>query len=92
MPNPYPIPVATGYGSPRVKRNGMGIASLILGILSLLTGVFGLILGTLAIIFGAVGIGRANRGEATNKTMSGWGLGLGIVGIIVSFIYIAALA
>lgn len=84
--------VAAGSGNLRVKRNGMGIASLVLGILSIFTGVFGLVLGTLAIIFGAVGIGRANRGEATNKTMSGWGLGLGIAGILVSFIYFAALA
>jgi hypothetical protein len=70
----------------------MGIAALVLGILSLLTGVVGLILGALAVIFGGIGIGRANRGEATNKTMAGWGLGLGIAGILLSFVYFAALA
>jgi len=70
----------------------MGIAALVLGIVGLLTGVLGIILGALAIIFGGIGIGRANRGEATNKTMSGWGLGLGIAGVVLGFIYIAALA
>lgn len=70
----------------------MGIAALVLGILSLLTGIFGLILGVLAVIFGSVGVGRANRGEATNKTMAGWGLGLGVAGILISLIYWAMLA
>lgn len=70
----------------------MGVAALVLGILALLTGILGLVLGTLAIIFGAIGIGRANRGEATNKTMAGWGLGLGIAGLFFSFFYWALLA
>lgn len=88
---PYSPPAAPA-AAPRVARNGMGIASLVLGILSLLTGLFGLVLGVLAIIFGGVGLGRANRGEATNKTMAGWGLGLGIAGVVVSLFFIAALA
>lgn len=70
----------------------MGVAALVLGILALFTGVFGLILGVLAVIFGAIGIGRANRSEATNKTMAGWGLGLGIAGVVVGFLYLAMLA
>ena len=59
-----------------VPRNGMGTAALVLGILSFLCG---WILGLLAIIFGAIGIARANRGEATNKGMAVAGLILGIV-------------
>ena len=74
-----------------MPRNGMGIAALVLGILSLLTGVFGMILGGLAIVFGSVGLGRANRGEATNKVMAGWGLGLGIAGAVVGFFFFAAI-
>lgn len=70
----------------------MGVAALVLGILALLTGVLGLVLGVLAIIFGAIGIGRANRREATNKTMAGWGLGLGIAGLFLSFFYWVLLA
>lgn len=70
----------------------MGTAALVLGILSVLSGALGLILGTLAVIFGAVGVGRANRGEASNKAMAGWGLGLGIAGIVISLFFIAAIS
>lgn len=79
-------------------RNGMGIAALVLGILavifSLLTGGVGLILAILAIIFGSVGVSRANRGRASNKAASAWGLGLGIASIallvLVGLVFLAA--
>lgn len=58
------------------SRNGMGTAALTLGIL----GIFlGWLFSFLAIIFGSIGIARANRGEATNKSAATWGLWLGIV-------------
>lgn len=68
-------------------RNGMGTASLVLGIFSLL--IFGFILGLLAIIFGSIGIGRANRGEATNKGAAIAGMVLGIIGF-VAWIFITS--
>lgn len=62
----------------------MGIASLVLGILGLF--VCPIILAVLAIIFGAIGISRANRGEATNKGVATAGLVIGIIGIPLSLI------
>ena len=41
----------------------------------------GIILGILAICFGGVGLGRAGRGEATNRSAALAGLILGIVAI-----------
>lgn len=35
----------------------------------------------LAIVFGAIGVRRADRGEATNPVMARWALWLGIVGL-----------
>lgn len=77
----------------------MGTAALVLGILgllfSLIVGFLGFILGVLAIIFGSVGVARANRGRASNKTMAGWGLGLGIASVALvvlsTFVFLAAL-
>lgn len=79
----------TGNGAP---RNGMGIAALVLGIISVITGLLGIVLGTLAVIFGSIGLGRAGRGEATNKAMAGWGLGLGIAGVVIGLIVLAAIS
>lgn len=84
--SPYAAP---GYGAPYAPfgpapRNGMGTSSLVLGIISVVlswTVWGGVILGTLAIIFGSVGLGRAKRGEATNRSSAMAGLILGIVAI-----------
>lgn len=70
----------------------MGIAALVLGIISVITGLLGIVLGTLAVIFGSIGIGRAGRGEATNKAMAGWGLGLGIAGVVIGLIVLASIS
>lgn len=84
--SPYAAP---GYGAPyapfgAAPRNGMGTASLVLGIISVVlswTVWGGVILGALAIIFGSIGLGRAKRGEATNRSSAMAGLILGIVAI-----------
>ncbi len=77
-PTGYPPP---GYPLP---RNGLGTASLVLGIIAVVlcwTVWAAAILGVLAICFGAVGLGKANRGEATNPGSAKAGLVLGIVAI-----------
>lgn len=81
---------APGYADPdygRPKRNGMGIAALVLGILALLTCITifgGIIFGLLAIVFGFLGRGLAKRGEATNGGMALAGLITGLLGLLIS--------
>ncbi|MFJ5264592.1 DUF4190 domain-containing protein [Streptomyces sp. NPDC088387] len=92
---PYPsappvgYPQTPGYGMPAQPSNGMGTTGLVLGIIGVVCSVtfflwfFGVILGILAIIFGAIGRGRANRGEATNKGAATAGLVCGIIATVV---------
>ena len=102
-PTPTPIPAtpapivppAFPYAESPTGRgkNGLGTAALVLGIIGLAGGWF--LPGTgvaalLAVIFGVIGIQRANRGEASNKTIALWGMWLGIAGIAISvFAWIA---
>jgi hypothetical protein len=97
---PYPqfavqpmSPVAFGHLQPAQPKNGLGITALVCGIVGLcftftyfLGPWVGGPLSVLAIIFGAIGRKRANRGEATNKTMATWGLSLGIVACVVAVV------
>lgn len=89
-PAPTPQPYAQPYGAPYVqagaKKNGMGVASLVLGILAVLSGflVVGGLLGILAIVFGVVGRGRAKRGEADNGGLAIAGIVLGIIGTLIA--------
>ncbi|MDQ4103400.1 MAG: DUF4190 domain-containing protein [Actinomycetota bacterium] len=89
-------PPAGGYGYGRTpgsgaslgrRRNGFGIAALVLGLLALVlswTIIGGLIFGLLALIFGLLGRARARRGEATNGGMSVAGVVLGIIGLLIA--------
>jgi hypothetical protein len=73
------------------KRNGLGIAALVLGILAVLlfwTLVGGIVLGLVALILGVIGFRRGRRGQATNGTMSLVGAVLGVLGLIGSVIVI----
>lgn len=92
--SPYAAPA---YGAPfpfgAAPRNGMGTAALVLGIISVVlswTVWGGVILGALAIIFGSIGLGRAKRGEATNRSSAMAGLILGIVAIALLVLLIVA--
>jgi hypothetical protein len=86
---PVGYPQAPGYAMPMQPSNGMGTTGLVLGIigvvcsLTFLLWFFGVILGILAIIFGAIGRGRANRGEATNKGAATAGLVCGIIATVI---------
>jgi hypothetical protein len=89
------VPPAFSYAGSATGliKNGLGTAALVLGIIGLAGGWF--LPGTgvaalLAVIFGVIGIQRANRGEASNKTIALWGMWLGIAGIAISvFAWIA---
>jgi heme/copper-type cytochrome/quinol oxidase subunit 2 len=74
-------------GSAASGRNGMGTAALVLGIVAILTSwlwFVGPVLAVLAIIFGFMGRGRANRGEATNRSSATAGLVTGIVSLVLT--------
>ena len=81
------------YGAPVTgRRNGFGIAALVLGILSLpavFTIIFGILLGLLAIVFGVLGRRRATRGEADNGGLALAGLILGALSLVASLAFVA---
>ena len=91
---PAPPAPYSGYGAPvpTAPRNGLGIAALIAGILSLpaaFTIFGGFILALVAIILGIVGYRRSRTGESTNGGMAIGGVGLGVLGIVLSAVLIA---
>ncbi|MFJ3138162.1 DUF4190 domain-containing protein [Streptomyces sp. NPDC086843] len=76
----------------RERRNGFGIAALVLGIVGALlfwTAIGGIVLGVLALIFGVLGFRRSRRGVATNGTMSVIGAVLGALALVVSSVLLA---
>jgi hypothetical protein len=89
----YGAPYGGGPGAGGPKRNGLGIAALVVGILSLL-GIFtifgGILLGIVAIILGVLGRGRVKRGEADNGGMAIAGIVMGAISLLVSLALIAA--
>lgn len=74
------------YGG--TMKNGLGTAALVLGIAGVLGSLvaprFVYIVAILAIVFGAIGLSRARKGTASNATVSGWGLALGIAGFFLA--------
>lgn len=89
-PSTTPVGSFGATSSPGTPRNGMSVAALVLGIIGLVT--FIPVLSILAIVFGGIGLGRANRGEATNKGMATAGLVLGIVGILIQLLVLLLIA
>ena len=74
---PRPVqPVATG-------TNGMAIASFVLGLLWL-----GGLGSLLAVVFGVIGRRQTRETGQSGKGLAGWGLGLGILGLIGAFLWI----
>jgi Domain of unknown function (DUF4190) len=76
-----------------VSGGGMATAALVFGILALLTSftvVGGVVLGLLALIFGIVGLRRASRGLAFGRGRAIAGIILGLLGIVLAGVLIAA--
>lgn len=78
-----------GPGQPAAApRNGLGTAALVLGIIGLVLAItvvlfwLGGVLGLVAIILGILGMGRAKRGEATNRGVAIGGLVTGILALV----------
>jgi Domain of unknown function (DUF4190) len=84
-PAPVSGPVDTSSG-----RNGMGTAALVVGVVALVLAALliffpiAFILGILAVIFGALGIRRADRGEANNKGHAIAGLVCGALAFLLA--------
>ena len=87
---------APPYGTPAQgpKKNGFGIAALVLGVLSLVTWFFfiGGLFGLVAIILGFLGRGRAKRGEADNGGMALAGIITGVIGLLLTGLVVAGIA
>ncbi|MCK6209980.1 hypothetical protein KZX45_05425 [Georgenia sp. EYE_87] len=79
----------TSYGG-QAPRNGMGLAALILAVISLLIawipflGLLGGLGGLIAVVLGAIGLGRAKRGEATNRGTAIAGIVIGVLAILLA--------
>ncbi|KOU00533.1 hypothetical protein ADK86_14175 [Streptomyces sp. NRRL F-5755] len=92
MHHPHAPQAPMGMPPQQAARNGLGIAALVLGLIGLLSGLIPLffwlagILGLLALIFGLVGLGRAKRGQATNKGVAITGTIFGVLALIASAI------
>ncbi|WP_274562500.1 DUF4190 domain-containing protein [Streptomyces spiramyceticus] len=81
----------TGWAGQQGPANGFGITAMVLGIIAVTFFCaygLGIILGILALIFGILGRKRVQRGEATNNGMAVAGIILGIVGFVLSAVFI----
>lgn len=80
----------SSYGGPPSPRNGLGTAALIIAVISLVIawipflGLLGGLGGLVAVVLGAVGLGRANRGEATNRGTAIAGIVIGVLAILLA--------
>lgn len=82
-------PPPGGYGTQ--KKNGFGVAALVLGIAAILlfwTFVGGIVLGIMAIAFGVLGRKRVSRGEADNGGMALAGIITGAVGLAITLVIV----
>ena len=75
------------------RRNGVGVAALVVGVVSLVLALLVLffpiaaLLGLIAIILGFVGMGRASRGEADNRGQAIAGLVTGALGLALAVFF-----
>jgi uncharacterized membrane protein HdeD (DUF308 family) len=80
------------YREPR-RRNGMGVAALVIGVVALVLALLVLffpiaaILGIVAIILGLIGMGRASRGEADNRGQAIAGLVTGLLALVIAIVF-----
>jgi NADH:ubiquinone oxidoreductase subunit 6 (subunit J) len=78
--------------SPPQRRNGAGTAALVIGVnalgLAALVIFFPIafIVGIIAAIFGMIGMGRAKRGEADNRSHAVAGLVTGLIAIVLAVV------
>jgi ABC-type Fe3+ transport system permease subunit len=72
------------------RRNGMGTAALVIGVLALVLAILVIffpiaaILGLVGAIFGGIGMRRASRGEANNRSHAVTGLVTSLFAIVIA--------
>lgn len=75
------------------RRNGVGVAALVVGVVSLVLAVLVLffpiagLLGIIAAVLGIVGIRRATKGEADNRGQAIAGLVTGLLGLAIAVFF-----
>jgi Domain of unknown function (DUF4190) len=90
-PGGYPPP--GGYPQAAGRRNGVGVAALVIGVVALVLVVLllfsplGAFLGLVAVVLGIVGLVRANRGEADNRGQAVTGLITGGLALLLGIFF-----
>ncbi|MBZ4321748.1 DUF4190 domain-containing protein [Streptomyces huiliensis] len=86
------------YGMPAQPSNGLGTAGMVTGIIGAVCGLlpilyfFAFVLGILGIVFGGVGRSKVSKGLATNRGAATAGIVLGIIALILPFLWFAFIA
>ena len=84
---------SAGYTDTKGRRNGIGVAALVIGVVSLVLALLIIyfplagLLGLIAIILGIVGMSRASRGEADNRGQAIAGLVTGLLGLLLAVFF-----
>ncbi len=86
LDRPYVPPYAPEPPPREVPYSGFAVASFVLGLVTLGAG------SILAIVFGVIARRQIARGERQGRGLAAWGLGLGIVGLVLTVALVAALA
>jgi membrane-bound ClpP family serine protease len=75
------------------RRNGIGVAALVVGVVALVLAVLiiffpiAALLGLIAIILGIIGMSRASRGEADNRGQAIAGLVTGLLALAIAIFF-----
>ena len=78
-----------GYPAATGRRNGIGVAALVIGVVALvlvlllLFSPLGVLLGLIAVVLGILGLVLANRGEADNRGQAVAGLVTGAIALLL---------
>ena len=82
-----------GYPAATGRRNGIGVAALVIGVVALvlvlllLFSPLGVLLGLIAVVLGILGLVRANRGEADNRGQAVAGLVTGGLALLLGIFF-----
>ena len=97
QPPPGPPPQGQGppggYPAATGRRNGVGVAALVIGVVALVLVVLllfsplGVLLGLIAVVLGIIGLVRANRGEADNRGQAVTGLVTGGLALLLGIVF-----